>query len=325
MSTSSKPIRMPHLAPLSAATWQAIAHAHRIKAAAWTQPYRARRAAGDMHPSHDFLFIYFRFAPSILENWHPGLGVGIEALKVPQGFSEKHYTREGNVLALDPSKLDDKTRKRLRWSLQLCNNIQQRPPQFSCFGMHEWAMVYQGGPEGRPRHEGKLPLRLSQAEIDSVVERRPTCCSHFDAFRFFTDSAKPLNKIQPSQEARLDNEQPGCIHTNMDLYKWAAKCMPWIGSDLLWDCFEFAIRCRIIDMRASPYDCSSLGYKAIPIETEAGRTEYEHEQRNLTQASQPLRARLIATLENVLKPLPAPVAHYGASKAIDSSLQSSGS
>ena len=104
-----------------------------------------------------------------------------------------------------------------------------------------------------------------------------------------------------------------------------AKCMPWIGSDLLWDCFEFAIRCRTIDMRASPYDCSSLGYQAIPIETAAGRTEYEHEQRNLTQASQPLRARLIATLENVLEPLHAPVAHYDASKAIDSSLQSSGS
>jgi hypothetical protein len=288
-------------AALPYAIWQATARAHFEKAQQWTMPYRSRRAAGTMHPSHDFIFIYFRFAPAILERWHPGLGIRFEAPEDLQGYSEKYYTREGDTLRLDPGKIDTKARKRLQWQLDLCRAIQNRPAQFSCFGMHEWAMVYQGGPEGRPRHEGKLPMRLPQAEIDAIIERRPTCCSHFDAFRFFTDSAKPFNKINPTQDTRMTNEQPGCLHTNMDLYKWAAKSMPWIGSDLLWEAFQYAMRCREIDMRASPYDCSSLGFKAIPVETEAGREEYEREQRALTEAGKPLRARLIAALEAVLE------------------------
>ena len=138
--------------------------------------------------------------------------------------------------------------------------------------------------------------REQEAEIDQVVAARPLCCSHFDAFRFFSPAAMPYNRIQPDQESRMDNEQPGCLHTNMDLYKWAAKAMPWIGSELLWDCFEYAVRCRELDMRASPYDCSTLGYQAIPIETEAGRDAYERAQRALTAEAEPLRQRLIQQL-----------------------------
>ena len=102
----------------------------------------------------------------------------------------------------------------------------------------------------------------------------------------------------------MTNEQPGCLHTNMDLYKWAAKAMPWVGSELVWDTFEYAIRCREIDMRASPYDCSSLGLEPIRIETEAGRAAYEQEQRALTEAGKPLRARLIAALQDLLEAAP---------------------
>lgn len=286
---------------LPCSTWQPAALAHLKQAQKWTLPYRSRRAAGKMHPIHDFLFIYFRFAPALLESWHPGPRIAFEAPKSDNAFNEKCYTRTGGSLQLDPTKLAPKARKRLQWSLALCRATQQRPPQFSCFGMHEWAMVYQGGPEGRPRHEGKLPMRLSQAQIDAVVESRPICCSHFDAFRFFTDSAKHLNKLQPAQDTRIDNEQPGCLHTNMDLYKWTAKCMPWVGSDLLWDTFEYAIKCRELDMRASPYDCTSLGYEPILIETPEGRDAYERQQRALTAAAQPLRERLITALAAILK------------------------
>ncbi|NIP97292.1 MAG: 3-methyladenine DNA glycosylase, partial [Akkermansiaceae bacterium] len=58
--------------------------------------------------------------------------------------------------------------------------------------------------------------------------------------------------MQPDLWSREANEQPGCIHANMDLYKWTAKALPWAGSDLLWDCFELALRAREVDMRASP-------------------------------------------------------------------------
>jgi len=280
--------------------WQLIARAHRKRVEKWTVPYRSRRAQGSMHPIYDFLFIYYRFAPALLEQWHPGSELALEADHFPTGFTEKYYSLREGALSLDHAKLDPKTCKRLKWSLELCQKTQTRAPQFGCFGMHEWAMVYQGGPEGRARHEGTLPLRLSQTEIDAVVESRPICCSHFDAFRFFSDKAMPFNRLQPTQDTRMENEQPGCLHTNMDLYKWAAKCMPWVSTDLLWHTFTFALKCREIDMRASPYDCTRLGYTPIKIETPQGRMEYEREQQQLTEAASSLRHRLIDTLKKVL-------------------------
>ena len=289
----------PQVLPLDA--WQQAVQAHRHRAEKWTLPYRDRRTKGKLHPVHDFLFIYYRFAPAQLEHWHPPLGVHLKTKEALSSYSEKYYLHDGNALFQDPEKIDAKARKRLQWSLDLCRSVERRPPQFRCFGMHEWAMVYQGGPEGRPRHEGTLALRLPQAEIDATVRSQLTGCSHFDAFRFFTDSAKPLNRIHPTQDARLHNEQPGCLHTNMDLYKWTAKSMPWVGSDLLWETFKYAVRCREIDMRASPYDCTPLGLQPICIETPEGRNEYEREQRTLTEAGKPLRKRLIAVLETVLR------------------------
>ena len=286
---------------LSYTDWQKAAQNHRCRAEEWTLPYRSRRTQGQLHPVHDFLFIYYRFAPSQLEHWHPPLDVCLETTQPVKGYSEKHYSYDENILFQDPEKIDNKALKRLRWSLSICRSVEQQPPQYRCFGMHEWAMVYQGGPQGRPRHEGTLKLRLPQTQIDTLVRDQLTCCSHFDAFRFFTDAARPFNRMHPTQDTRLQNEQPGCLHTNMDLYKWTAKSMPWVGSDLLWDTFEYAVHCREIDMRASPYDCTSLGLQPIRIETSEGRAEYEREQRKLTEVGKPLRTRLMAALETVLK------------------------
>ena len=68
---------------------------------------------------------------------------------------------------------------------------------------------------------------------------------------------------------REQQEQKGCLHTNMDPYM-DGHAMPG-GADLLLESFQFAVACREIDMRASPYDCSGYGFAAIPIETAAGR------------------------------------------------------
>ena len=158
-------------------------------------------------------------------------------------------------------------------------------------------MVYQGG---EIRHRECAPLRLPQEEIDQIVASRPICCTHFDAFRFFTPGAMPLNRITPTLHTREDFEQPGCIHANMDLYKWAYKSSPWIGSDLLRDCLFFAIEAREIDMKASPYDLSDYGYAPIRIETASGRREYEGAQHALYLKGLPLRQRLIDALAGIL-------------------------
>jgi hypothetical protein len=186
---------------------------------------------------------------------------------------------------------------RLDFSLRLCRAVAARPAFHGCFGLHEWAMVYGQAEE---RRHSAWPLRLGAEGTDAVVRAMPVRCTHYDAFRFFTPGARPLNKLAPTLEARVENEQPGCVHVTMDLFKWAMKAQPWVSAELAADAFELAHVARLVDMRASPYDFSAIGLKPITIETSEGRGEYEQEQRRLAGLAEPLRARLIAELERAL-------------------------
>ena len=212
-------------------------------------------------------------------------------------FRQTHYLFRQGTCSVDPTQLAPKARTRLKFSLQILQSTTKRPPNFACHGLHEWAMLYDGA---EVRHGETVPLRLPRKEIDAVVHSRPLHCSHFDAFRFFAPGAKEMNRLQPDLWAREENEQPGCIHANMDLYKWAAKSLPWVSSDLLWNCFRLATKAREIDMRASPYDLTSFGYDPIKVETSEGRRLYEKLQRHLADEAQPLRESLILQLTKTL-------------------------
>ncbi|PXA05090.1 3-methyladenine DNA glycosylase [Coraliomargarita sinensis] len=291
-------IRVNH--ELRQEVWRASAQRHYERASEWTEPYRGRRASGKLHPVYDFLFIYYRFKPSQLEAWHPQFGINLIGASGEPAYQHRYYIHDANGTRLDPNRMEDSARHRLEMALRLCEAVDQRPPQFGCFGMHEWAMVYRGDFEGEIRHAEQLPLRLSQEETDAFVRSRPIACSHFDAFRFFSEPAKAFNRIQPTKETRIRNEQCGCLHTNMDLYKLCGQCMPWLGSELMWQCFELAIEARKLDMRASPYDCRSLGFEPVKVETPAGRSEYEQQQRTLSERSQPIRREIIGGLKRIL-------------------------
>ena len=282
---------------LSAADWRGRAAQHRERAERWTKPTRKRREAQVPHPIDDFLFTYYPFSFAKLEDWHAPLGVALVVDEpLPERFLRSPYRMEDGVVFLDEALLEEKDRLRLKWTRELLVATRDRAPNFACHGLHEWAMVYRGQ---QVRHEKTTPLRLPQAEIDALVESRPLLCSHFDAFRFFAPQAQPMNRFQPTLDGRPENEQPGCIHANMDLYKWASKAMPWIGSDLLIDCFEQSLALRDLDMRASPYDLSAWGREPVKIETAEGRREYEAEQRALAEKSAGLRQRLIESLRFV--------------------------
>jgi hypothetical protein len=287
------------LATLAAADWHPRAARHRERAARFTVPARQRKDRRLPHPVADFLFQYYPFPLSLLEHWHSGIGVALEWQGEPRPpFADRHHVFTGGMVFADPATISGKERERLGWIVELLESTAARPPQFSCHGLHEWAMVYQGA---IVRHEKTMKLRLPQKEIDTLVESRPIRCSHHDAFRFFAPSARGFNQLQPLLETRHLMEQPGCLHANMDLYKWAAKTMPWCGSDLLLDCFELASALRDLDMRASPYDVSEWGLKAVPIETPEGRRTYETEQKHLASLAEPIRARLIAALRRTLE------------------------
>jgi hypothetical protein len=280
---------------LPAPEWTARAERHRARAERWTVPARDRRAAGKPHPVEDFLFTYYRFSYAKIEEWHPVAGTALEAITpLPLHLSKAPYRQKDGHLIADAALLKDKERARLVWIRELLAATRDRAPIYACHGLHEWAMVYRGA---NVRHSTTTPLRLPQTEIDALIESRPIRCSHFDAFRFFHADAQPLNRLQPTLDGRPEFEQPGCIHANMDLYKWAFKAMPWAGSDLLLDCFELAMELRDLDMRASPYDLREYGFEPVCIEAPEGRREYEKQQARLAELAVPLRQRLIDALE----------------------------
>ena len=286
---------------VSTAEWSGRAALHRARAERHTLPARKRRDGGVPHPVEDFLFRYYPYPFALLERWQPGVGVALEwppadASPAPPQFEGRFYTVEDGAIFADPKRLAEKESERLRWIRELLVATRDRPPNFACHGLHEWAMVYRGKDV---RHEKTTPLRLPQAEIDALVESRAICCSHHDAFRFFASEARPMNRLQPTLDSRISLEQPGCVHANMDLYKWAAKAMPWTGSELLMDCFELAMELRDLDMRASPYDLTAWGREPLRIETSDGRREYESFQRHLAAKAAPLRERLIGALGRV--------------------------
>jgi hypothetical protein len=275
-------------AALDVATWTAHRAAHEARVDGWVQPHLARRRAGISHPVEDFLFTYYAQRPAALRRWHPGYGVGLT--DAPEYAGLKGYAERDGVVSVTREYL--LSQQPLVISLcRLLAATAARPAQLGCFGMHEWAMVYRLSQDD-VRHAA-WPLRLGSEGTDAVVNSHRVACSHFDAFRFFTEDARPLNVLQPGRDDRPAFEQPGCLHAGMDLYKHAFRLSPMVCSDLVADCFELARDIRVLDMRASPYDLSGLGYAPIRIETPLGKQEYVAAQRSFAERGAPLRQRLI--------------------------------
>ncbi|HEU4677017.1 MAG TPA: 3-methyladenine DNA glycosylase [Motilibacteraceae bacterium] len=279
---------------LSEDAWRARRAAHEARVDAWTGPHLERARRGQKHPVEDFLFTYYSFRPAQLRRWSPGVGVVCEGAAELLGQTGWTAVDGGAVVGPAPE-------GRLRtatWVADLLRATAARPAHLGCLGLHEWAMVYRQPPE-QVRHAA-VPLRLGAAGTDAVVEALPVRCSHFDAFRFFTDPARPRNALQPTRDSQLALEQPGCLHATMDLYKWAYKLWPWVPSELVADCFALARKVRELDMRASPYDLSEHGYEPVRIETAEGRAEYVATQRSFSERGVGLRARLLDAVEAVL-------------------------
>ncbi|MFT4265145.1 MAG: 3-methyladenine DNA glycosylase [Nocardioides sp.] len=251
------------------------AAAHRARLRPYVEPHLARRAAGVRHPVHDFLFTYYSFRPAQLLRWSAG----------------------SQVLPTEKRPLVAALRRLLAATAG-------REGNFGCFGMHEWAMVYRSEENGT-RHP--VPLRLGGAATDTVVESHRLQCSHFDAFRFFTPQAVPLNTVSPGPSDREEFEQPACLHGTMDLYKHAFRLAGLIPSDLIADAFELAWDVRVLDMRAAPYDMTGTvldptgeAWTPVRVETADGKAAYAEAQRAFATRAAPIRARLIAECDRLL-------------------------
>ncbi len=281
---------------LDPGAWMPLVSAHAERADGLTAGHRARRGTGTRHPIDDFLYDYYGTKPSLLRRWHPGPGVVLAPS--PNGPAThatwRWYTTDaGGSVRLDVDAFLADRGDTVRYVRTLLAATASRPAQTACFGLHEWAMVYHQD-DARRRHS--LPLRLGRAGTDAVVDVHRIRCSHIDAYRFFPPDAIPLNRVLLTRENQVEHEQPGCLHANMDLLKWASKLGPAVSGDLLLDCFELARDARTLDMQASPYDVSSLGEEAVAIETPQGKDVYVARQRQLAERAAPLRERLIDTV-----------------------------
>lgn len=275
--------------------WRRRQAEHTARVRPWVEPRQARTRAGEKHPVDDFLFEYYPYSVAKLSAWHPGLGVVLAGDAT--GFLQwPVYVETSDGVTADLTRATFRP-DRLDLAIRILEGTSHREPMTGCFGLHEWAMVY-GLPQDQIRHE-QVPLRVSPDTVRATVDEVGLRCTHIDAFRFFTPEAIPLNAVAPTRAAQPDLEQPGCLHASMDLYKYAMWFSPFVGSDLVADCFEQARRARALDMRASPYDVSSFGLEPVPVETPEGRRTYADQQRALMVATQPLRRRLLAALSSL--------------------------
>lgn len=291
---------------LSEAQWRLALRAHTDRVDASLAGHLARSRQRTKHPVEDFLFDYYRTRPTQLRRWSPGHGVVLAGDVSDLAPLPLVPVGDASGRAVDPEVLRHR-RDGLAWIEQLLARSGDRPAHLGCFGLHEWAMLHRTTDVRHPQ----LPRRLPDEEIARTVERRGVRCTHVDAFRFFTPSARPLNDRTPTRASQLADDQPGCLHVTMDLYKWATKASPLTPSELIMDCLDLALDVRWVDMRASPYDLSSLSdpggefrsTQPVPVETTAGRAQYVTFQQRFAERAQPLRARLLAIVSGVLESL----------------------
>lgn len=279
-------------AVLTGAEWRAREAAHRARADALTAGHRERAVRGEKHPVEDFLFTYYSYKPAVLRAWHPGTGVELEdaAERAPRRW----YT-SGSIpgsARVDAGAYRAEKGLLVETVTRLLRATVDRPARFGCFGLHEWAMVYR-----QREHRHPVPLRLGQTGTDAVVDAHELRCTHFDAFRFFTPDAVPRNAQPLNRTDQPDVEQPGCLHANMDVYKWAVKLGPLVPGDLLLDAFELARDIRYLDMQASPYDMRAWAGEPVRIETAEGKAEYVRRQRRFAERANALRHRLLGFLD----------------------------
>ena len=276
---------------VSAVNWQLAAQQHQQVVASWTSGRLHRRSRGLKHPVDDFMFEYYPISVNKLATWHPGWSSQLEPiLDFEQLFNLELYV-VNQTIGLNTDVFVNRESE-ISSEIEFLTSTMNRQARTGCFGLHEWAMVLG---DATPRHE-EWPLRVSQAEIANTISEVGLGCTHFDAFRFFTESARPLNPLQLVRADQPKNEQPGCLHANMDLYKIAMRWAPIVGSLLVRQCFRLARQIRTLDMQSAPYDLKDLGVLPIRVETSEGRSEFAKIQKSFSAKAQLLRGELIRKL-----------------------------
>ena len=304
---TNHPVSPDQLTRLNRAEWTQRKGRHEERYLQLVEPHLQRRSRHERNPVADFLFEYYAFRPSHLRRWGPGLGILLEEASPDDlpGIPGVRSHRDGQYLwpgSDTVGRHPDRYLTATRWIRNLLQQTADRKPVFGCFGLHEWAMLYRS--EGA-RHEN-LPLRISEEEVANTVDAAGLRCTHYDAYRFFTEPAIPLNTHALDGQSMPKMEQPGCLHANMDVYRWAFKRASWVPSELTMDAFELAMDIRELDMASSPYDVSGFGIAPVLVEEPEGRAEFVAQQRQFHERAAVLRKKLIDSYDQLLEALTGP-------------------
>ena len=147
---------------------------HKARAGALTLGRRARKKVGERDPVDDFMFEYYPYTPTKLETWFPGIGITLE-IDSNDTFDFPNYYSNATTCELEAQYLI-KNQSRIESTLELLRNTQRREATFNCFGLHEWAMVYQAD-QHEIRHGDQLQLGgLDEIELeltDANYQMRP--------------------------------------------------------------------------------------------------------------------------------------------------------
>ena len=242
------------------------------------------------------MFEYYPISAKKIQTWHPGFQFQLAGPAEFEGsFAETIYS-VGSEISINQDWLESQ-HGAIATEIDFLSSSAKRPARTGCFGLHEWAMVLG---QDELRHED-WPLRISQPQIAKTIEEVGLRCTHFDAFRFFTPEARPLNPLQLTRADQIKVEQPGCLHANMDLYKIAMRWVPVLGSLFARQCFRLARDIRTVDMQSAPYDLAELGVQPIKIETQEGRQVFAQKQKAFSDRAQVLRAKMINQLESAFQ------------------------
>jgi hypothetical protein len=141
---------------LDSGQWMARAREHAVRVEGFVAPHAKRARVGEAHPVWDFLFSYYSLRPRQLRCWHPGYGVALAGDDAIRRYRDRRgYAFDASGVTVSRAHLINRL-ETISFVARLLRATAQRPAQFNCFGLHEWAMVYRSGDV---RHD-RVPLRL---------------------------------------------------------------------------------------------------------------------------------------------------------------------
>ena len=279
---------------LSEPDWRERQQAHRERHAEFLEREVKRRSQHRKDPTMDFMFEYYNYSPADVLRWTPGFGVLLQGAGAKEFLKNSRYVECESGVYLSLEQLVHR-RRAITWVRDLLQTTTDREPFYGCYCIHEWALLY----HSKLLHP-TFELRVSPEDIAAHVESGPIQCTHFEAYRFFSDQAKALCEVPLDRNTMMETEQSGCLHTNMDLFRWSYKLAPWVSGELVAGAFEVACKARTLDSSTCPYDLTPAGLQPTPIETEKGRELFVERQKAIRDEAMPLRRSLLDLYNHIL-------------------------